>query len=499
MLADLVVPQVKALPGKGAGGRLPAPGQPYDPQLADAAVSPWRMFVDRRFWEVITACLRFAVSAARQSLPGAAPVDRHLRLRGQAARLRQLLVDLGPTFIKVGQFLAARQDLIPALLAEELAQLQDRVPPFDYQAVRRLIACDLGAQPEELFSEFEPRPIASASIGQVHKARLADGRWLAVKVQRPDLIRRFYKDIGYMRMFARAAACLGNGCRAGAWLELSNEFGRTLFAEVDFIAEGRNADRLRGLLRYRPRIKVPRVWWRYTGRRVLALEYLPGTKIDNLPELRSRGLDLQDLANLIVDCYVEQVVSAGFFHADPHAGNLAVDAAGCLVIYDFGVVGEISPARRAAFQGCLEVLVSGRAERAVPHLKALGLVAEGAPAEPLERTLAALIGCWRGRDLLDLDFSLIERDLESLIARNALRLPAELLCLLRTGSAIDGLARTLKPQFNFVRAARRTLARRSVLTAVGAALKMGLEGNASGQNLVRGTRRVQAPGGSDVH
>ncbi|HEY9869924.1 MAG TPA: AarF/UbiB family protein, partial [Candidatus Obscuribacterales bacterium] len=469
MLADLVVPPVKALPGKGLRRRLPAPGQPYDAKLADAAVSPWRMFVDRRFWEVAGACLRFAVWAGRQSLPGAAPVDRHVRLRAQAARLKQLLVDLGPTFIKVGQFLAARKDLIPPLLADELAQLQDRVPPFDYQAVRRCLARDLGAHPEELFAEFEPFPFASASIGQVHKARLADGRWLAVKVQRPDLVRRFYKDIGYMRMFARAAACLGRGDRARAWLDLSNEFGRTLFAEIDFIAEGRNADRLRRLLRYRPRIKVPRVFWRYTGRTVLALEYLPGTKVDNLPELRARGLDLKDLANLIVDCYVEQVVSAGFFHADPHAGNLAVDAARCLVIYDFGVVGEISPTRQAALQGCLEALVSGQASRAVPHLKRLGLVAEAAPAEPLERTLAALIDCWRGRDLSELDFSLIQRDLESLICRDALRLPAELLCLLRTGSAIDGLARVLEPQFNFVRAARRTLARRSLLTAVGAA------------------------------
>lgn len=495
MLADLVVPPVKTISGEVVHRRLPAPGQPYDAKLADGAVSPWGMLVDRRFWEIVLACLRFAVWAARQSLPAAAPVDRQGRLRRQAARLKQLLVDLGPTFIKVGQFLAARPDLIPPPLAEELAQLQDRVPPFDYEAVRRLIVRDLGAPPEELFSNFEPSPFASASIGQVHKARLADGRWLAVKVQRPGLTRRFYKDIGYMRMLARTAACLGRSDRARAWLDLANEFGRTLFAEIDFIAEGRNADRLRRLLRHRPRVKVPRIWWSYTGRHVLALEYLPGTKIDNLPELRSRGLDLKDLANLLVDSYVEQVVSAGFFHADPHAGNLAVDAGGCLVIYDFGVVGELSPARQAAFQGCLEALASGRATLAVPHLKALGLVAEGAPSEPLERTLAALIDCWRGRDLVELDFSLIERDLESLLARHALRLPADLLCLLRTGSAIDGLARTLQPQFNFVRAVRRTLARRSLLKAVERALNVRLAGNGSGQNLVRGTRRVQAPGG----
>src|SRR4030095_2945802 len=253
-----------------------------------------------------------------------------------------------------------------------------------------------------------------------------------------------------MRMIARIGRVTGAAGRVQAWMDLVDEFGRVLFSEIDYIQEGRNADLLRQILRHRPRIKIPRVIWQYTGRKVLTLEYLPATKIDNLDELKQRRVDLRDLGNLLVECYLEQVLLSGFFHADPHAGNLAVDDQGRLVIYDFGVMGEISSRDQSAFAGCVQALVASDASKAAVHLEELGIVRQAAGNQPLVRTLSDLLACYRGKEILELDFARLEQDVDSLIADRALQLPPALACVVRAGSSIDGLARTLRPGFNYV-------------------------------------------------
>jgi len=431
----------------------------YDPGLADDAVSLPRLLFDIHFWTFLTVLCRFLLQVLKESWFGGGNRNHAEMLAAKAVRIRQLLTDLGPTFVKVGQFLSMRRDLLPNEVVTELSKLQDAVPAFALAIVRQSIAADLGGQPEQLFSHFETEPIAAASIGQVHRARLLDGASVVVKVQRPDLARRFYRDLGYMRAIAKIAGMTGAGERAPAWMDLVDEFGRVLFAEIDYIQEGRNADRLRQSLRHRPRIKVPRVIWQYTGRKVLTLEYLPATKIDNLPELKRRRIDLRDLGNLLVECYLEQVLLCGFFHADPHAGNLAVDEQGRLIIYDFGVMGEISSQQKEAFAGCLRALVAGDANKAAVHLEELGIVRQAAGNEPLVRTLTDLLACYHGKEILDLDFARLEQDVDSLIAGRALQLPPSLACVVRAGSSVDGLARTLKPGFNFAQAARRVVGR----------------------------------------
>ncbi len=431
----------------------------YDPQLADQAVRVQRLLVDPQFWGLIGTVLRFLFDLVVERLFLSPKPSRQEAMSAKAARIRHLLIDLGPTFIKVGQFLSMRRDLLPPAVVDELGKLQDAVPAFPVSFVRQSIVGDLGGMPEQLFSVFEPVPIASASIGQVHRARLLDGSWVVVKVQRPDLGQRFYRDLGYMRIMAKIGGLLGTGERAQAWLDLTDEFGRVLFAEIDYIQEGRNADRLRKCLRYRPRVKIPRVIWQYTGRKVLTLEYLPATKIDNLAELKIRRVDRSDLANLLVDCYLEQVLLSGFFHGDPHAGNLAVDADGRLVIYDFGVMGEITGKQKAAFAGCVKALVAADADQAAFHLEELGIVRRGAYSQPLVRALSELLAFWRGKEILDLDLGALEKDVDSLIANRAFQLPPALACVLRAGSSVDGLARTLRPGFNFAQVARRVAGR----------------------------------------
>ncbi|HEY9791146.1 MAG TPA: AarF/UbiB family protein, partial [Candidatus Obscuribacterales bacterium] len=317
----------------------------------------------------------------------------------------------------------------------------------------------------------------SASIGQVHRVRLKEGGWAAVKVQRPGLTSSFYRDLGLMRLMARWWAALSRlGLHLGieapkaqppsaqftrhrpldmqAWIELSDEFGHTLFSEIDYLKEGRNADRLRRAVRSKPHIRVPRVHWRYTGRHVLTLEYIPGIKISQVDELRARGFDLEQVGNMLVNCYLEQFVITGFFHADPHAGNLAIDDYGRLIIYDFGMMGQISETQRRALLQCVMAVVRRDAEHVTSSLMELGIVSKTAPAEAVSRAISPFIDYYAGRDIMELDFRHLETDIEKVVADRSFRLPADLAYLLRAGSSLEGIARTLKPDFSFVEAVR---------------------------------------------
>ncbi|MGH9552771.1 MAG: ABC1 kinase family protein, partial [Terriglobales bacterium] len=294
----------------------------YDPVLADRAAEAKNLLTDRRFLKMAKTLMRFSLEACADKVLTSRRDDPDGTRKSSAQRLRQALVDLGPTFIKLGQFLSVRRDCLSPEMADELALLQDKVPPFSIELVRKTITSELGAPPEELFERFDTQPIASASIGQVHKAILKDGRPVVMKIQRPDLGHRFYQDLGCMRKLAHWGLLLKPEGQWQSWLELSDEFGRNLFQEINYLQEGRNADRIRTMLKNHPDIQIPRVYWKYTGRRVLTLEYLPGTKVDRVKELEAQGINRSKIGNQLVTVYLEMVLMHGFFHADPHAGNI---------------------------------------------------------------------------------------------------------------------------------------------------------------------------------
>lgn len=466
------------------------PRAAYSTALADHAVKFPQLMLDSRFWQLGFALATFLISSSASVLFPSKKLSESERQREKAIKLRQLLFDLGPTFIKLGQFLSVRRDVLPEELAEELALLQDKVPPFSLEMVRQTIIADLGAPPEELFYRFEETPIASASIGQVHRIELRDGTPAVIKVQRPGLSGQFYRDLGLMRLAARWWVFLtrfGGMATPGKtmvtpttgsqvsnaqvnftrhqpldvkdWLELSDEFGRVLFSEIDYLKEGRNADKLRKLVRANPRIRVPRVHWRFTGRHVLTLEYIPGIKISQVDELKARGLDLEKLGTMLVNCYLEQFVLTGFFHADPHAGNLAVDPTGRLIIYDFGMMGEISESQRQALLACVIAVVRRDAEMVTRSLQELGIVSQTASADAVSRAITPFIDYYGGRDIMELDFHHLESDIDQIIAERSFRLPANLAYLLRAGSSLEGIARTLKSDFSFVAAVRPVMTR----------------------------------------
>lgn len=432
---------------------------PYDPAEADRSVKVGNLIGDARFWSMLKTFYTFGfASIVDKARPPKSAEESETRQRQRAARLRKTFISLGETYIKLGQFMSVRRDFLPVEIADELALLQDQVPPFEYALVKATIERDLGGSPDELFAHFEETPIASASVGQVHRARLKDGTEVAVKVQRPQLRQRFYQDLGYMRFLIQLGRKLfKNYADWDGWVELSDEFGRNLFAEVNYIQEGRNADRLRRVLRDFPDVKVPRVFWKFTGRRVLTLEYLKGTKIDRVKELLERNINLPRLGKQLVSCYLEQVLMAGFFHADPHAGNLAVDDEGRLIIYDYGMVGEIDDEQRHAITGCISAVIQKNTDELVINLRKLGILKGDASSAPIERALKPFIDYYAGREVKDLDFTDLESDIDQIALDRSLCLPPSLAYLLRAGTTLEGIARTLQPNFSFVEAAKPAL------------------------------------------
>ena len=470
----------------------------YEAHLADEAVRLPKLLVNRRFWELLLSIFGYMLTSSLSMLFPEQKLTEAQRQHAKAQAFKELLFDLGPTFIKLGQFLSVRRDILPLELAEELALLQDKVPPFAPDMVRQTIRIDLGAEPEQLFLQFEETPIAAASIGQVHRVQLKDGSWAVIKVQRPELAEAFYQDLGLMRVLAKWWLTISRwmhnfGVKTASikssfsqkpiarqrpldvatWMELSDEFGRTLFSEIDYLKEGRNADRLRKLVRPKPNIRVPRVHWKYTGRHVLTLEYIPGTKISQVNELRAKGFDLREVGNMLVNCYLEQFVLTGFFHADPHAGNLAIDDDGRLIIYDFGMMGEISEDKRRALLCCVMAVVRKDPEQVTKSLTELGIVSRNATADAVSRAITPFIDYYAGRDIMNLDFQNLENDIDQVIAERSFRLPADLAYLLRAGSSLEGIARTLKPDFSFVAAVRPVMTKWAIQQGIESLAKNG--------------------------
>ncbi|MBY0359323.1 MAG: hypothetical protein K2W82_15080 [Candidatus Obscuribacterales bacterium] len=469
-IEEKVLPQKNSL-SSGSFSRH-EPKEAYESLLADRAVRFPHFLTDISFWHLISSLSVFLFSSF-WSEKFSTKMTKQEKERQQAVAFKRLLIDLGPTYIKLGQFLSVRRDILPVVFADELGSLQDKVPPFDSNSVRRLVVQELGSLPEELFASFDPQPLASASIGQVHRIQLKDGRQAVLKVQRPNLIRGFYRDLGLIRLAAKAGLAW-NRLRKKAlgfdfqnWLEMSDEFGRSLFSEVDYLLEGRNADRLRRLLRDRPEIRIPRVIWKYSARKVLVLEYLEGIKIDQVSQLEALGIDLEQVGNRLIACYLEQIIIKGFFHADPHAGNLACDQNGNLIIYDFGMAGEISETQRRQLLVCVLAVIKRDTETLVNGLVDLGVVRAGSNLQAVNRALSPFMDYYAGRSIFDLDFRQLERDIDTVVNERSFRLPANLAYILRAGSSLEGIARTLKPEFSFIQAVKPVIKKLVALEGLG--------------------------------
>ncbi|KAH9745356.1 protein ACTIVITY OF BC1 COMPLEX KINASE 7 [Citrus sinensis] len=425
---------VKALKGKGSNELPPVEELkvlPSDESFswANENYNSWQRIID--VWSfVLSLQIRILFDNAKWAYLGGFSEDKQKnRRRKTASWLRESVLQLGPTFIKLGQLSSTRSDLFPREFVDELAKLQDRVPAFSPEKARHFIKNELGAPIEQFFKTFEDRPIAAASLGQVHRAILHNGEKVVVKVQRPGLKRLFDIDLRNLKLIAeyfQRSETFGGPTRD--WIGIYDECATILYQEIDYINEGKNADRFRRDFRNIKWVRL--VFWDYTATKVLTLEYVPGVKINELKALDLQGYNRSQIASRAIEAYLNQILKTGFFHADPHPGNLAVDLDEALIYYDFAIMqviqrlidlealqptGDMSSVRRSV-QFFLDNLLSQSPDQ--------------------QQTLAA-----------------IGEDLFAIAQDQPFRFPSTFTFVIRAFSTLEGIGNILDPDFSFVKVA----------------------------------------------
>jgi predicted unusual protein kinase regulating ubiquinone biosynthesis (AarF/ABC1/UbiB family) len=385
---------------------------------------------------------------------GVSEEKKVVRRRFQAVWVRETLLELGPTFIKVGQLFSTRADLFPAEFVEELSKLQDKVPAFSYEQVEAIVEQDLGKNVEELFRSFDPVPLAAASLGQVHKAQLHSGPEVVVKVQRPGLRKLFEIDLQILKGIARYFQNHPKWGRGRDWLGIYEECCRILWLEIDYLNEGRNADTFRRNFRDADWVQVPRVYWRYAAPRVLTLEYLPGIKISHYEALEASGIDRKSIAKLGAKAYLQQLLNDGFFHADPHPGNIAVSPEGSLIFYDFGMMGQIQSNVREGLMETLYGIASKDGQRIMDSLINLGALVPTGDMSPVRRSIQYMLDNFMDKPFETQSVSAITDDLYDIAYNQPFRFPATFTFVMRAFSTIEGVGRGLDPEFNFMEVAQ---------------------------------------------
>lgn len=384
---------------------------------------------------------------------GVTPERQRSRQRRRARWLTQAFLGLGSAFIKLGQLLSARPDVLPAELVEELATLQDRVPAFPFAVVQDLLEQELGERCAEII-DLESEPLGSASLAQVHRASLRSGRQVVFKVQRPGLERTFRLDLEVMQQVAAAVQRHPRWGRGRDWIGIAQECRRVLLRELDFRLEAEHAARFRQQFLDDPGIRIPAVVWELSTRRVLCLDYLPGIKITDRQALIEAGIVPAAVAEKGAASYLQQLVRFGFFHADPHPGNLAVAADGALIYYDFGMMGQLSSRLRGRLGSMVRAAAGRDAAGLVKELQQAGVIAPGVDPGPVRRLVRVML-----EEALTPPFSanVIERlsgDLYDLVYGQPFRLPPELIFVMRALSTFEGVGRSLDSGFSLVAIAR---------------------------------------------
>jgi predicted unusual protein kinase regulating ubiquinone biosynthesis (AarF/ABC1/UbiB family) len=390
----------------------------------------------------------------RWSYPGGWTEERQRqRARRRARWLGVRFLELGSAFIKLGQLLSARPDVLPAELVEELAHLQDKVPAFPFAVVQELLEQELGERCAEII-DIEEEPLGSASLAQVHRASLRSGRQVVLKVQRPGLERIFRLDLEVMQQVAALVQRHPRWGRGRDWVGIAQECRRVLLRELDFRLEAEHAARFRQQFLDDPGIRIPGVVWELSGRRVLCLDYVPGIKITDRQALLDAGINPSAVAEKGAASYLQQLVRFGFFHADPHPGNLAVASDGALIYYDFGMMGQLSGRLRSRLGRMVTAAAARDASALVSELQGAGVIAEGIEPGPVRRLVRVMLN-----DALTPPFSAnvldkLSGDLYDLVYGQPFRLPAELIFVMRALSTFEGVGRSLDPGFSLVAIAK---------------------------------------------
>ncbi len=370
--------------------------------------------------------------------------------RSGPVHLRRALEDLGPTFMKLGQVLSTRPDLVPPDYETELARLQDRAPIVPIDEIVAAVEAALGRPVAEVFARFEPIPLAAASIGQVHAATLPDGPDVIVKVRRPGIIDQVKIDLDLLNRLAGVAAHRSALAARYDPAGLAREFGATLLDELDYLHEGRNAELIAARFESDAHVQVPKVFWDQTRVDVITEERIRGIKIDDLGALDASGIEREAVAHLFVDAYLSMVFVHGFFHADPHPGNVFVESTERIGFVDFGMVGSVAPHTGRHLGTIIVALVATDAAGMADGLLRLGIACDDVDRAAFEEDLALLLRRYAGAPLEQLRIGPVLRDLMQVVRNHGLRLPSDLALLLKTVMMCEGVAAQLDPSFELV-------------------------------------------------
>jgi ubiquinone biosynthesis protein len=404
------------------------------------------VFIRHGFGELVdTLELLPYLSLPRRLLRRGQPVPSTL---GVPQRLRLALEELGPTFVKLGQMLSTRPDILPTVYIDELTKLQDTVQPVPWGPIRAQIDVELDMPLEETFADFEPVPIAAASLSQVHAATLPNGTSAVVKIQRPNIQSLIETDLEILFDLARL---IQERTPLGAvydFLEIAEEFAITLRAELDFYREGRNADRFRANFANEPYLHIPRVYWEYTTRRLLVLERIHGIKFDDIKALDAAGYDRERIALNAARMIIKEVLDDGFFHADPHPGNFAVMPGEIIGAMDFGMVGHLSHRTRSDLIRLYTVAIQLDEEGIVDQLIQMGVISGTLDRTGLQRDVARLLRKYHGMPLEAIRAHEVIDDIMPVAFRHNLRLPSDLWLLGKTMAMMEGVGLKLVPDFD---------------------------------------------------
>jgi len=429
----------------------------YDPAAITRiyAGHPQRLF--RRLWQTLVPIGLYLLGVGFDWLTGRIKTTDVARSRAKEAA--DLVASLGPAFIKAGQALSTRPDIVPPLLLEELAQLQDQLPGFDSALAMACIEEDLGAAVLDIFEQLDPEPISAASLGQVHKGVLKGGQTVAVKVQRPGLREQITLDLYIVR---NIAAWLNQnvGLIRSDLVALIDELGKRVFEEMDYFNEAANAERFAELHASNPRIAVPRIYHQATSRRVLTMEWIEGVKLTNLEAVRGIGVDPDDMVTVGVSCSLQQLLEHGFFHADPHPGNLLALADGRLAYLDFGMMSEVSRESRTGLIQAVVHLVNRSFSKLSKDFVSLGFLSEDVNLEPIVPAFETVFGQAIEQGVSRMDFKAVTDDLSGVMYRFPFQVPPYYALIIRSLVTLEGIALSVDPEFKILGAAYPYFARR---------------------------------------
>ena len=429
----------------------------YDPEIISKIYqkNPSRLF--KRLWQTLIPIFVYIISVGWDKLTG--QLKKESKARFRAKQLTNLLVELGPAFVKAGQALSTRPDIIPVILLEELSELQDQLPGFDGNKAMELIEEDLNKKINEIFLTIDKDPISAASLGQVHKGVLKNKEIVAVKVQRPGLREQITLDLYIVRNIAN---WLKNniGFIRSDLVALIDELGKRVFEEMDYLNEAENAEKFRNLHLHNSKIAVPKIYKETTSRRVLTMEWIDGTKLTNLEGVKNLGIDPDEMIEIGVQCSLEQLLEHGFFHADPHPGNLLALKDGRLCYLDFGMMSEVSRSSRSGLIQAVVHLVNKNFDKLSQDFVKLGFLSKEVNLEPIVPAFQDVFVNAVELGVSKMDFKSVTDDMSGVMYKFPFQLPPYYALIIRSLLTLEGIALSVDPDFKILGAAYPYFARR---------------------------------------